>query len=311
MGKVVLAIDIGGTKTAAGLVREDGTVLTGSRKPVVTESCRALADSLTAQCDALLRETDIRPEAVGIGVKGTVDDRMNRLVSASILGGRLEDDLCAMIADHYALPCRIDNDVNAATLAEAAWGAGREHDTFAYVNVGTGTAIGLYDRGRLVRGTRNACGEIGYMPICLPGEDRVFLLESVASGKGLSDEVRRLAGGYPSTQLLAALRSGERIGAGEIFSACRAGDLLAARVVEEACRALTFALLHIECMTGAGLYVFGGGVVCDPLMFNRITEMVPEYARRYDQPVVIEMRVSSLGAADAGLLGAAMLGLTA
>ena len=310
MERVTLAIDIGGTKTAAGLVSDKGQILLSSRRPVVQGSARMLAESLQEQCRCLLQDASVKPASVGIGVKGLVNDRENRLVSSSILGGPQHDDLRKILEDSLGLPCAIDNDVNAATLAEAAWGAGREHDTFVYVNVGTGTAIGIYDRGRLVRGAVNTCGEIGEMLISLPGESRLFFLENVASGKGLSDEAYRLASGYPSSVLQTAMKESSRICASEIFAAARNRDPLACRVIQHACLALTVAMIQLEAVTGAGLYVFGGGVISDPLIFDSILGSVPDMCKKYSLPFTFRMRISALGAADAGLLGAAMLGFS-
>lgn len=307
MEKTVLAIDVGGTKTAAGIVSETGRILASSRRPVVTGCPKKLAESLTEQARELLEGTPEAPCAMGVGVKGLVDDRRNYLVSSSILGGVQRDNLREMLEKAIGLPCVIDNDVNAATLAEAAWGAGRETDTFVFVNVGTGTAIGIYDRGRLVRGAENTCGEVCNMLLPLPGEEGLFSLEAVASGKGLADEAARLAPRFPGSALAG---SGTRVRAQDVFSAARSGDALAERIVGNAIYALTLAVVQMEAVTGAGLYVFGGGVVSDPLIFDRLRAGVPECCRRYGLRLNTELRISCLGAADAGLLGAARLGFS-
>lgn len=306
MEKTVLAIDVGGTKTAVGLVNEEGVIISACRKPVVRGSLEELAESLTGQARELLKESD-RPSAVGIGIKGLVDDRRNFLVSSSILGGAQRENLRDRLEESLGLPCIIDNDVNAATLAEAAWGAGRENDTFVFVNVGTGTAIGIYDRGRLVRGTKNTCGEVCNMLLPLPEEEGLFSLESVASGKGLADEAVRLASRFPGSVLT---KPGTRASTQDVFSAARAGDPMAERIIGNAIFALTLAVVQIEAVTGAGLYIFGGGVVSDPLIFDRLRTGVPECCARYGLMLSTELRISSLGAADAGLLGAARLGFT-
>ena len=304
MGKTVLAIDVGGTKTAAGLVGETGKILSSSRRPVAGGSPEKLAESLTEQARELLRDAAEPPRAMGVGVKGLVDDRRNFLVSSSILGGAQRENLREMLEKSIGLPCVIDNDVNAATLAEAAWGAGRENDTFVFVNVGTGTAIGIYDRGRLVRGAENTCGEVCNMLLPLPGEEGLFSLEAVASGKGLADEAGRLAPRFPGNALT---KGGAPVRAQDIFSAARSGDALAERIIGNAIYALTLAVVQMEAVTGAGLYIFGGGVVSDPLIFDRLRAGVPECSRRYGLKLDMDLRISSLGAADAGLLGAARL----
>ena len=304
MDKTVLAIDVGGTKTAAGLVNREGKILSSSRRPVVRDGLEKLVESLTEQARELLKDAAEQPCSMGVGIKGLVDDRHNCLVSSSILGGGQRKNLRELLEETIGLPCVIDNDVNAATLAEAAWGAGQENDTFVFVNVGTGTAIGIYDRGRLVRGSENTCGEVCNMLLPLPGEEGLFSLEAVASGKGLADEAGRLAPRFPGNALT---KGGAPVRAQDIFSAARSGDALAERIIGNAIYALTLAVVQMEAVTGAGLYIFGGGVVSDPLIFDRLRAGVPECCRRYGLKLDMDLRISSLGAADAGLLGAARL----
>ena len=59
----------------------------------------------------------------------------------------------------------VENDVDAAALAERAHGHGREVDSFAFVSVGTGIGMGLVIGGRLHRGVHGVAGEIAYMPM--------------------------------------------------------------------------------------------------------------------------------------------------
>ena len=307
MDKTVLAIDVGGTKTAAGLVNREGKILSSCRRPVVRDDLKKLVESLSEQARGLLKDAAELPGSMGIGIKGLVDDRLNSLVSSSILGGKQQENLREMLEESIGLPCVIDNDVNAATLAEAAWGAGRENDTFVFVNVGTGTAIGIYDRGRLVRGSENTCGEVCNMLLSLPGEEGLFSLEAVASGQGLADEAVRLAPRFPASTLA---KGGAPVCALDIFSAARESDPLAEWIIENAIYALTLSTVNMEAVTGAGLYIFGGGVVSDSLIFDRLRAGVPEFCRRYGLRLSMDLRISSLGAADAGLLGAARLAFT-
>ena len=303
--EAVLGIDIGGTKVLVGLVARDGQILASEKRPVPLGNCDALLQAIYDAAEHLFAENpDISVPAVGIGIKGHVN--LNRLVSSSILGGKVSYDFCGMIQAHFQLPVYIDNDVNAATIAEAILGAGKDTDFFVYVNIGTGSAIGIYDQGRLVRGHENFSGEIGYSLCRVPQENRMYGLETVASGKGLNDEVRRLAPSYPDTVLAGGIADEDnRIPAAMIFDAWRAGDALACEVVSRAVETLAVSVINFECMLGAGLYIFGGGVINEPMFFEKVCCRVEQLKAEHGIPFRFDMRISELGAANVGLLGAA------
>ncbi|MGN0772348.1 MAG: ROK family protein [Candidatus Ventricola sp.] len=310
--EAVLGIDIGGTKVLVGLVSRGGEILCSERRPVVWGEDRALFDAICEAADSLLAAAGdaVRVLAVGIGVKGHVQD--NRLISSSVLGGAVSYDFCGMLREHFHLPVYADNDVNAATVAEAILGAGRDTNFFVYVNIGTGSALGIYDQGRLVRGRVNYSGEIGYTVCRLPQEDRLFCLEDVASGKGLSDETRRLAPAYPGSALaLRAQRTVQNLSAIEIFDAWRAGDALAQEVVGRAVEVLAVSVINFECVLGSGLFIFGGGVISEPAFFDQVCARVQAIRAQLHLQLPLELRVSALGAANVGLLGAACVAFSA
>lgn len=310
--EAVLGIDIGGTKVLVGLISREGKILCCERRPVVWGESLALLNDIFEAADSLLMSAgdSVRVLAVGVGVKGHVQD--NRLISSSVLGGTVTYDFCGLLQQHFHLPVYADNDVNAATVAEAILGEGKNNDFFVYVNIGTGSALGIYDQGRLVRGRVNYSGEIGYTICHLPQEDRLFCLEDVASGKGLSDEVHRLACRYPGSALAQKAQSTpQNLSAIEIFDAWRDGDALAREVVSRAVEVLSISVINFECVLGSGLYIFGGGVISEPAFFEQVCARVQDIRTRMNLHLPLEMRVSTLGAANVGLLGAACVAFSA
>ncbi len=307
---VVLGVDIGGTKMFVGLVSRQGKILHSRRSPMRRVSREELFSLLSEGIAQVLQETDQRPQAIGIGLKGHIDANNNRILSSSLLDMDGPYDLCADLTRRYGIPAAIDNDVNAATLAEARLGAGRTSDHFVYVNIGTGSAIGVYGEGRLLRGRGNACGEIGYTLCHSPGtESDLFCLEDAASGKGLDNEIRRLLPLYPSSILGSAIaqispENGAKVEADQIFQAYQAGDPLALHAVNGALDALAVSLVNFECLLDFGLYLFGGGIVTEPWFFAAMETRVRRLICAHRLPLRMEMRMSALGAANVGLLGA-------
>lgn len=306
---VVLGIDVGGTKTLIGLVTRNGKILHTYKYPMCHTSKEAFFDKLTKGIDHLLADTGMKPMAIGVGLKGHVDADRNIILSSSLIETDSPYDLCAALSQRYGLPAAIDNDVNAATLAEATLGAGKTCEHFVYVNIGTGSAIGVYDKGQILRGRNNNYGEIGYM-LLRHSNGELFCLEDVASGKGLDDEIRRLGSAYPQSVLQPTMtRQSTPVGAIEIFDACQKGDALAMLAVNNALEALALSIINFECLLDCGLYIFGGGIVKDPWFFNLLQDGVRRLCVEKNLRFNIDMRMSELGAANAGLLGAASVAL--
>lgn len=162
----VLAIDFGGTKVAVGTARADGELIGSERIETLAEQgaeqalerTLALAQRLCAHARAESGDDCLAVAAVSPGVVG--ENRVllapnvrgwERLALPAILGERLGADLVV-----------VANDVNAAALAEARWGALRETRTGIFVSLGTGIKAGLLIGGRVFTGAHGAAGEIGY-----------------------------------------------------------------------------------------------------------------------------------------------------
>ncbi|MEG0493573.1 MAG: ROK family protein [Clostridia bacterium] len=308
----VLGIDIGGTKVFIGLVSSGGQILHSYKYPMQRGKPDVLFNDLTVGIDRVLKEAKQQPKAIGIGLKGHVDAEHNQILSSSLIQMDAPYDLCAELTRRYGLPAAIDNDVNAATLAEAAIGAGRTANHFVYVNIGTGSAIGVYENGTLMRGRNNNYGEIGYT-LCrrTNGEDGLFFLEDVASGRGLDHEIRRLGAQYTHSVLQNAMMNQTTlVSAVEIFEAYRNGDELAICAVEHALEVLALSILNFECLLNCGLYIFGGGIVKDPWFFGMLQNTVQKLCKLTKLQFTVQMRMSDLGAENVGLLGAASIALS-
>lgn len=312
--KVALGVDVGGTWVRLGLVDEDGRILDTVRFPMKRGELAVFGAELLEQIDGFLKNNKVKTsfDGIGIGTKGYVSFAENRLVYGTLYEGCSDYDLCAELSRRYGVRAYIDNDLHAAALAENAWGIGRETRYFVYVNIGTGTAVGIVDNGHLIRGRSNICGEVGNslfesgFEVEAIERSGYYSLESVVSGKGLNDELVRLAPMYPDTVLKARMQESEPVYSREIFEACRAGDALAEKVVDTALHMMSLFLVNMEIMLNAETYVFGGGVVTDGGWFlARLEERVKGICAKAGVPWDVKMALSGLGAADAALLGAA------
>jgi glucokinase len=134
-----IGVDCGGTKILAGVVGRDGTVDRRHTVPTPTSSEDDLLEALERVVETLLSE-DVA--AIGMGVPSQIDQRTGRAVS-SVHVPLSDVDLRDRMRDRFGLPVGIDNDGNAAAIAEWQLGAGRGASNVVVLTLGTGIGGGL------------------------------------------------------------------------------------------------------------------------------------------------------------------------
>jgi predicted NBD/HSP70 family sugar kinase len=266
----VLALDVGSEYVRgaicdfAGSVRVRDTQRTRakSRRGRIGELAR-LADQLCAHLG--VRLTDITRTV--LGSPGVYDPRRDALS----LAGALEDwdhpQLLTDLRRVFGPELMIENDVDAAALAERAHGHGRDVDSFAFVSIGTGIGMGLVLDGRLRRGTHGAAGEIAYLP--LEREDT-------------DPEDARRRGGLEAAASAAGIL--------QVFEAAAHGQAQARRVVEQEAVLIARAICSVIAVADPDLVVLGGGIG----KAKGLVELVRRELERI-APVPVELRVTALG----------------
>jgi glucokinase len=193
----VLGIDLGGTKSAALVVSDDGDILCRVAGPTPAAGG---PDAVVSFLIDLARQAVARnpgPIAgVGVSAGAPASARTGRVFPAPNLPGWPHEGVpMAQIVSHAlnGLPVFLDNDANATALAEHRFGAGRGARDMAFLTVGTGIGAGLIVDGRLARGATEAGGEIGHVAVeHEPERARLCLcglrgcLEAYASGPSLA-----------------------------------------------------------------------------------------------------------------------------
>jgi len=307
----VLALDIGGTKLAVGLLTADGEVLSSVMVPTEpTATPEEVLATLSAMSETAVREARVRwsdLRGVGVSFGGPVDFPSGTTVTCHHLPGWEGVPLRDLVSQQTNLPVVMDNDANAAALGEAVFGAARGCEHVLYVTVSTGIGAGLVLNGRVHRGANSMAGELGHTLIVPDGPEcscgRRGCLEAVAAGPAIARAAREaLAGDEPSL-----LRSLAELTAKDVAEAAPT-DALAARVIAQAGAHLGLALAGAVNLVNPEIVVIGGGVsqagdcLFTPLRKTVQRHAVPESTR--------DLRIvpAALGAQSA-LFGAAALGL--
>jgi len=160
-----IGIDLGGTKILAGVVARDGTVLRRHERMTALESQEALVAELETAIAEVLSD-DVG--AIGLGVPGPLDldhGRTYDMVNLPFHDFTLRDHM----AQRFGLPVGLDNDANAAAIAEWRVGAGRGVDDLVMLTLGTGLGGGVISQGRPFRGAHGAGVELGHVVIVHDG----------------------------------------------------------------------------------------------------------------------------------------------
>jgi len=172
-----LGIDIGGTKIVLALGDEQGEPIRSTRAPMpLSGDWEADLRAVAALAETLLREAtqdDISLrgalERIGVSVPGPIDADRGVLINPPNLTNWQDVPIGPWLAEKFGVETRIENDANAAALAEARFGAGRGVDDLVYLTMSTGVGAGVIAGGRLIAGSFGSAGEAGHMPIELGG----------------------------------------------------------------------------------------------------------------------------------------------
>ncbi len=160
---MVLAVDIGGTKLAAGLVSDDGDLVASARAPTpTTDDAEAVFSVLLAVIDSVGGNGEVVGCGVGCGGPMTAGGES---VSPLHLPGWRDFPLRSRLADATGLATFVDNDAKALALGEGWRGAARGVPDFVAVVVSTGVGGGIVLDGRLLDGAAGNAGHIGHVVV--------------------------------------------------------------------------------------------------------------------------------------------------
>lgn len=259
-----IGIDIGGTKIAAGVVDEHGTILEQARRESPARNPHAIADSI-AELVAELR-THHETSAVGIAAAGFIDLDRENVMFAPNLAWR-DEPLRRLVGDRVGLPTVMENDANAAAWAEHRFGAGKDARTLLMAAIGTGIGGGLVIDGQLFRGGFGVGAEFGHLRVVPEGRGCACGLrgcwEAYGSGTGLTVRARELAMADPeSAAILLELAGGdyEAIRGPMVSEAADRGDAAAKQSFAELARWIGEGLASLTAVLDPDVIVVGGGV---------------------------------------------------
>jgi len=312
-GAPVLGVDVGGTKVAVGLVDHNGRILAQGRKPMVANGTAEAG--LQAVADAIDSLTSSLPggiHSIGICAPGPLDPKSGVVLNPPNLPCWRNFPLAEKVRSRYHVPVRVDNDANAAALAETRWGAARGFRYVFYATIGTGIGSGIVFDGRIYHGNTGSAGEGGHVsidyrgPVCNCGKRGC--IEILAAGPAIGARARTRLSSESSRSLILELANGNiSVVTSELVGkAYTAGDPLAREILQETVEILTPWLGNIVDLLDPDVLVMGGGVAAmlQPF-FDEIKKRLPGWCVN-PRASEIPLLMAHYGA-DAGIAGGAAL----
>ncbi|RKL66962.1 transcriptional regulator [Salipaludibacillus neizhouensis] len=297
-----VGIDIGGTKIAIGIVDSEGEICSSDKIDMDKEATPDyMVENISANIKSLLRHKDVKVSdlrGIGIGAPGPLNTTRGMITSPQNLPGWWDYPIVERVQQHFHAETNIvlENDANAAAVAEKWKGAGTTNENFVYVTISTGIGGGLFSNSKLLQGVSGNAGEIGHIVIdpslgtCPCGQKGCW--EFIASGTAISRRGSELKGYKLPTK--------------KVIELANQGDVQMKQIRDQSFEYIGMGCVTLINMLDPEKIIIGGGVsqIGDPL-FLSVRDYVSKFALnptgRTTEIVPAGLQQSS------GLIGAASL----
>jgi glucokinase len=294
------AVDIGGTKIAVGVVDESGKVLSRVEAPSDPNDYAGSIQWIAHSLRETAHQAEVEITGIGIGSTGPVDPITGEFGEVDFLPGWRRRNSVKDLEQIFHVRVALENDGDAAALAEAGWGAGRNRRRLIYVTVGTGIGGGIILDGELYRGVDGAHPEVGHQvldpagPPCSCGFRGCW--ESLAAGPTMAAWFRdHVSADFPNRDGITAKR---------ICELAEQGDPLAHKTVEREAYYLGLGLANLINLFTPDAIVLSGSVMKSAPLFLDGIRAVIRSGCRFVPAEKTELMLASLGE-DTNLIGAA------
>ena len=232
-------------------------------------------------------------QGIGVGAVGPLDIKTGTILHTPNLPAWRGIPIVKLLKRAFGVPVVLDNDANAAALAELKFGCKKQN--FIYLTLSSGIGAGIVIDGKVYRGAAGNAGEVGHMiiesseraPKC--GCGKRGCLEAIASGSAIAKRAKTLLKlKHPSAEI--------------VFQRAHSGDTKAQKIIEEAAFYLGVGLANLSEIFDPELIVLGGGLTKSWVLFERIVQKtLKRYARQAPKLVLTKLGYDNV------LMGAAAL----
>ena len=313
---VYIGIDVGGTGIQMGVVDEKGHII--AKGGIVTRTDIPVEEQIKAMADCALETLEKSGytlddlQSVGIGIPGIAEPGTGMVPFCTNLGW-VNVPLKETFQKYINKPLFIDNDATVAGLAESVAGVSAGTHSSVFLTLGTGVGGGIVINGKVWSGFHGVGSEVGHMILELDGEPcscgNRGCLERYTSATAIIRMAREAVAKHPESMIM-TLCEGDpaKINAKMVFDAAREGDEQGKKVFRRYARYLGQAIANVINFLDPEVVVLGGGVSkAGSFLLDAVREETPKYCVYKAMPIS-RIELAELGP-DAGIIGAAMLGL--
>ncbi len=313
MKKYRIGVDVGGTNVKLALVDLNGKIVYSNTTPTRADlGYEHSIGNIQNAIEELMKETNTSKdtiEAIGFGFPGQIDYKEGIVRHLPNMPGWTEIPVAKIMEEKFQITTKLDNDVRVATLGELKYGAGRGTENLICITVGTGIGSGLVFNGKLIRGAKNAAGEIGHIkmtmgegPICGCGDFGCF--EAYASGPAIVAEAKEYMKGGKSSKFKELAT--EELSPYIIAQAAIQGDAVARRIYTKMGEIIGLGLTSVINLLNPEKVIIGGGIAdAGDILFKPIKETILKRGMPI-QASSVEIVHAELGN-NAGVIGASLL----
>jgi glucokinase len=310
MTDYILALDYGGTKLSASLIKRGATLWSDLKRHASPSGHDAAYEQAAMQrmVHDLLGKR--RPVAIGVSFGGPVLQSQGLVILSHHIAGWDNTPLAGQLQAEFGAPTAIANDANAGALGEWRYGAAQGCASVFYATVSTGIGGGWVLGGAIFDGADGMAGEIGHVVVnpggapCVCGKRGCLEAEACGTAIGLAARHRLTRHPENGAALLALAGEASAITAQHVARAAQAGDPMALDVLDHAARMLGVGLGGVINLMNPQRIIIGGGVTKSG---ERWLRLVREQARYHALPQMrVDIQLAALGD-DAPLWGAVAL----
>lgn len=310
----LLALDLGGTKLAVAILDEDGAILFHKKMALQKRKGKDVSEMIVqafrhASIASRLAGNEIK--SVGICVPGIYHSKTGNVWAPNIAGWDDFPLLATLKKVAGKIPVNIDSDRACSILAEQWKGNARKCRDAIFLAVGTGIGAGILIDGRVLRGTHDIAGAIGWMALNPPFKEKYIqcgCFEHYCSGEGIAKQAQHFLKEKKNYNGELKNKSLAEITCEMVFQAYENKDDIAKQVINNCIQFWGMATANLVSLFNPEKIIFGGGV------FGPAVSLIPaikEEATKWAQPISIQQvsfESSGLGT-EAGVIGAGFLAL--
>ena len=310
-----IGVDLGGTGIKDKEVNEKGEILSKGSTPTMAERpYQAVIADIATLCKTVAADANITVEdieAIGVGVPGICDPKTGIIPKCTNLGW-FDVPFVSELQSHIAKPVIVDNDATVAGFAEYIAGVSAGTHSSVFVTLGTGVGGGIIMNGRPYSGAHGVGSEIGHMNIAMGGEECTCgnkgCFERYASATSIIRDAKRAVAENPDSVIMQKCGGDvEKINAKIVIDAAKEGDAVGKQVFDGYVNGLAHGLVNLINVIDPEVIVLGGGVsMAGEFLLNAVREAMKPLIFFKSMPYA-DVKLATLGA-DAGIIGAAMLG---